>query len=132
MAQALTEFVKQHVEGAKPAIRFDRQENPQGFDSVLITDGKQEWWSGECGGFEVAEIYSQLAERIREKEKRLPTYTANLGNGARVWLLLHSGVTVARSMCIPFGIEGWIFPHQFERVFWFTALDGKFTEIRKA
>jgi hypothetical protein len=34
-------------------------------------------------------------------------------------------------MPIPHGIEGWLVPFQFDRVFWFTSLDRQFVEIQK-
>jgi hypothetical protein len=73
--------------------------------------------------------HTQLAARISSKDKLVPTYRANLPTGAHVWLLLYSGVTLARSMMIPHGIEEWKFPFRFDRVFWFTALVGQFAEI---
>jgi hypothetical protein len=78
------------------------------------------------------DIRPQLAARISSKDKLVPTYRANLPVGARVWLLHYTGVTVARSMMIPHGIEEWKFSFRFDRVFWFTALEGQFAEIQRA
>jgi hypothetical protein len=60
----------------------------------------------------------------------VPTYRSNLPTGAQVWLLLYTGVTVARSMMIPYGAEEWAIPFQFDRVFWFTSLERNFLEIK--
>jgi hypothetical protein len=35
-------------------------------------------------------------------------------------------------MMIPHGIEEWEFSFEFDRVFWFTALEGQFAEIQRA
>jgi hypothetical protein len=61
----------------------------------------------------------------------VPTYRSNLGDNARVWLLLYSGVTVARSMAIPPCAQEWKFPFAFDRVFWFASLEKKLVEIQR-
>ncbi|MGD0522741.1 MAG: hypothetical protein ABSA48_15900, partial [Terracidiphilus sp.] len=68
---------------------------------------------------------------ISEKDKLVRTYRKNLPDGAQMWLLLHTGVTVARSMPIPHDIETWDIPFTFDRVFWFTSLERQFAEIRR-
>jgi hypothetical protein len=35
-------------------------------------------------------------------------------------------------MMIPHGVEEWRFSFRFDRVFWFTALEGQFAEIQRA
>lgn len=72
---------------------------------------------------------SQVEARILAKDKLVQTYRSNLPDGAELWLLLYTGVTVARSMPIPHGIEVWRIPFRFDRVFWFTSLEGQFVEI---
>jgi hypothetical protein len=134
MAHALTEFVQANVHRANPAVISKRDEGaPKGFDSVLIVadSNPQDWWSGEGGGVSLDDIEPQVAARIAAKDERVPTYRSNLPDRAHLWLLLYTGVTVARSMPIPHGIEKWRIPFRFDRVFWFTALEGRFAEIQR-
>ena len=132
LARALTDFVKANVHRANPFVSLYRPETPDGFDSIVISPESRDWWCGEGGGYSLNDIRPQLTARISNKDKLVPTYRANLPTGARVWLLLYSGVTVARSMMIPHGIETWKFPFHFDRVFWFTLLEGQFAEIQRA
>lgn len=132
LANFLSEFVKANVHCANPAVIFNRESAPEGFDSVLIVaDHPGEWWSGECGGIDLAEVRPQVEARIAAKDNFVETYRSNLPVGAELWLLLYTGVTVARSIPMPCGIEAWQIPFRFDRVFWFTALERQFTEIRK-
>lgn len=132
MARALTEFVQANVHRANPFVGCYRRETPDGFDFVGITNEFRDWSSGEGGSYTLDDIRPQLAARISDKDELVPTYRANLPAGASVWLLVYSGVTVARSMMIPHGIEEWKFPFRFDRVFWFTLLEGQFAEIQRA
>jgi hypothetical protein len=132
LAVALTEFVRANVHRANPFVSLYRPETPDGFDSVVISPESRDWWCGEGGGYSLDDIRPQLAARISSKDKLVGTYRVNLPAGARVWLLLYTGVTVARSMMIPHGIEEWEFSFEFDRVFWFTALEGQFAEIQRA
>jgi hypothetical protein len=131
LAQALTEFVRANVHRANPAVIFMRKEAPEGFDSVCIVTRPtpDAWWSGEGGGFTLADIRQQVETRILAKDQFIQTYRSNLPDGAQLWLLLHTGVTVPRSMSIPYGIETWRVPFRFDRVFWFASLEGQFAEI---
>jgi len=121
------------MDRANPAVVFKHDDAPDGFDSVLIvTESKpRDWWGGECGGITLDAIRPQVEARIRAKDQLVATYRSNLPHGGEVWLLLYSGVTIARSMSIPHGIEEWRIPFTFDRVFWFTALDKQFAEIRR-
>jgi hypothetical protein len=132
MAKSLLEFVRAKAHLADPFVAS--YDVPDGFSSIVISSRTEvdEWWSGECGGFTVDDIRSQLADRISEKNKRLPAYRKNLPNSSRVWLLIYSLVTVSRSMSIPYGIEQWRFPFEFDRIFWFAVLEHNFVEIQKA
>jgi hypothetical protein len=132
MAGALSGFVKANVHRANNFVSFGSRETPQGFDSITISNESRDWWSGEAGSYTFDDIRPQLAARISGKDKKVPTYRANLPAGARVWLLLYCGVGVARSMMVPHGIETWNFPFRFDRVFWFTCLEGQFAEIQRA
>jgi hypothetical protein len=133
MAYALAEFVKAEVHRATPAVTFMHKDAPDGYDSVCIVAelNPAGWWSGECGGIALGDIRPQVEARISEKDKLVQTYHTNLPDGAQVWLLLYTGVTVARSMPIPHDIETWHIPFTFDRVFWFTPLECQFAEIRR-
>jgi hypothetical protein len=132
MARILAKFVKANVYRASPFVALNRPETPDGFDSIVISAERIAWWCGEGGGYTVDDIRRQLVARIHEKDQLVPTYRANLLAGGRVWLLLHSGVTVARSMMIPYGIATWEFSFRFDRVFWFAALEGQFAELQRS
>lgn len=132
MARALADLVAGNAHRANPFVSVKRDKLPDGFSSVTINSLlAADWWSGEAGGYNVlTDTRSQLTERISSKDKLVPTYQANLGDNARVWLLLYSGVTVARSMVIPACAQEWKFPFSFDRVFWFASLENEFVEIQ--
>ena len=134
MADVLAGFVKAEFHRATPAVTFMRKDAPDGFDSVVIVaePNPTDWWSGEGGGITLAEIRPQVEVCISAKDKLVQTYRSRLPDGAQLWLLLYSGVTVARSMPIPHGIESWRIPFTFDRVFWFASLEGQFAEIRRS
>jgi hypothetical protein len=127
----LVEAVKQHRHRANPAVVLKGTELPSGFDHILITDESSEWWCGEAGGIHLSEIYPELAAKIAAKNPLVPRYRANLPAGAKLWLLLFSRVTVARSVPIPAGIEKWTFPFDFDRVFWFACLENRVVEFQR-
>jgi hypothetical protein len=143
MARALADLVAENAHHANPFVslrtgwrdelRLEWYELPEGFSSIVIDSQLAgDWWHGEVGGYNVlTDTRSQLAERIRSKDKLVPTYRANLGKNACVWLLLYSGVTVARSMMIPACAQEWKFPFSFDRVFWFASLENEFVEIQR-
>jgi hypothetical protein len=131
IAHALSEFVQANVHRANPIATLMHKNAPDGFDSVVIVaeSSPAAWWSGEVGGCTLADIRPQVEARILDKDKLIQTYRSNLPDGAELWLLLHTGVTVAQSMPIPHGIETWRIPFRFDRVFWFTSLECQFAEI---
>jgi len=131
LARTLAEFVRANVHLANPFVSLYRRATPDGFDSIVISAGSRDWWCGEGGSYSLDDIRPQLAARLADKNKRVPTYRANLPIGAHVWLLLYTGVTVARSMMIPHGIEEWSFPFEFDRVYWFTAENGQFAMMQR-
>lgn len=131
MARSLTECVRANVHQANPFVSLYRPETPDGFDSIVISSESRDWWCGEGGSYRFEDIQPAVAARIIEKDKLVPTYRANLPQCAKVWLLLHTGVTVARSMMIPHGVETWRIPFRFDRVFWFTLLERQFVEIQR-
>lgn len=132
IAQTLVDFVKENVHRANPVIALSGNEVPHGFGAMSITAGPGDWWCGESGGTNLNEIPRQLASRILAKNKLLPTYRTNLPRDARVWLLLYSRPTVARSIPVPFGIERMGFQFDFDRVFWFASLENQVVEIQRA
>lgn len=132
LSRTLVDFVKVNVHRAKPFVSSYRPETPDGFDSVFIRAESRGWCCGEAGGYSLGDIRPQLAARIRHKDKLVSTYRAHLPESAKVWLLLFTGVTVARCMRIPPGIEEWKFPFRFDRVFWYTDSEKQFTEIQRA
>jgi hypothetical protein len=132
LASTLAQFVHANIRETFPAANFAAHQAPQGFDWVhLDTQLCPNAWSiGEAGGITISDIRPVVEARIAAKDKFAETYRANLPKGAPVWLLLYTSVTVARSMPIPFGAEEWRIPSQFDKVFWFTALENQFVEIR--
>lgn len=136
MIDALTQFVKANHHRANPVVTFMRNDTqtPEGFDAITIIaeSGRGDWWSGEGGGYQLSDVRPQVEARIRAKDKLVPTYRSNLPTGAQLWLLLYTGVTVPRSMMIPHGAEEWTIPFQFDRVFWFVALERQYVEIRRS
>src|SRR5579864_938537 len=112
----LVEAVQAHRHRANPAVVLKGEELPEGFDHILITNGSAEWCCGEGGGIHLSEIYPEIAAKIAAKNPLVPKYRANLRSGAKLWLLLFSRVTVARSVPIPAGIEEWKFAFDFDRV----------------
>lgn len=141
MARSLADSVAENAHRANPFVslkpkwnelKLERDELPDGFSSIVIDSQLTgDWWHGEVGGYNVlTDTRSQLTERISSKEKLVLTYRANLGDNARVWLLLYSNVTVARSMMIPPCAQEWRFPSSFDRAFWFASLENEFVEIQ--
>ena len=142
MARELADLVAENAHQANPFVslntgwdelRLEWYELPDGFSSVTINSlSSEDWASGEVGGYNVlTDTRSQLSERICSKDKLAPTYRANLGNNAGVWLLLYTSVMVARSMVIPACAQEWKFPFSFDRVFWFASLENEFVEIQR-
>jgi len=133
MAQRLACFVKSHCSEATPVATFTRRDKlPEGFGVISIDSNPGPWWGGESVGNTLEGIYQQLAARIAAKNKLVPTYRKNLPPGTEVWLLLYSTAAVSRSIPVPRGIDEWEFHFDFDRVYWFSCLEGQFVEIRRA
>jgi hypothetical protein len=133
LASALSEFVRRNVDRAIPFVSFAYRDAPDGFDSVVIAAESipRSWRSGEVGGISVGDIRPQVEMQIAAKDKLVDRYRSNLPRDAELWLLLYTGITVSRSMPIPYGIETWGISFQFDRVFWFTSLECEIVEIQK-
>jgi len=133
LAQSLVDIIIANYEKAQPAWSQSGRALPDEFQHVLIIrDDDPWWWSPTAGGISLSQIPKHLASCIAAKEEKLPAYRRNLPFGAEVWLLLHSGVTVARSVEIPHGINEWRFPFEFDRVFWLSFLGPELVEIHRA
>jgi hypothetical protein len=133
LTRSLVDIVVANYEKAQPAWSQRGRALPDDFQHVLIVrDDDPWWWSPTVGGISMSQIPMHLVSCIAAKEARLPAYRQNLSGGAEVWLLLHSGVTVARSVEMPHGINEWRFPFEFDRVFWLSFLGPEFVEIHRA
>jgi hypothetical protein len=131
MARVLAEFVSSRQHLASPVATF-YEGFPALFFSVTIESDRQPpWTSSECCGFTVDDVYAQLALRIREKDKLLPTYRQNVPD-TPMWLLIYTTFGVSRSMSMPHGIEQWKQPFGFDRVLFYSCLDGAVEEILPA
>jgi hypothetical protein len=133
LTQSLVDVVVTNYEKAQPAWSQSGRALPDDFQHILIDrDGKPSWWSPTAGGISLPQIPMHLSSCIAAKDVKLPEYRRNLPDGAEVWLLLHSGVTVARSVEVLHGVNEWRFPFEFDRVFWFSFLGPEFVEIHRA
>ncbi len=129
LAKTVAEFVKSKADQATPFAAFYQFDAPEEFVAITIMAERAPWFNSESGVVRFSEIQPQVADRISAKNKLVRTYRANLPEGAQVWLLLYTAVTVPRSMPIPYGVENWKFPFDFDRVFWFASLERNFVEI---
>jgi len=132
MGDELASFVKAHCHDAAPVKTFGRVCGiPDGFGVVTIDAGPGSWEAWQSVGVTLGGIYTQLANRIADKDALLSTYRANLPN-TPIWLLLHSCWEVARSVSMPYGIGEWRHPFGFDRVFFHAALSECVEEIYRA
>jgi hypothetical protein len=132
MARSLANFVRINRHRANPVVALTRMEVPDGFGPMSITAESDDWFAGESGGINLAEIPEILVSRISAKNKLVPKYRSNLPKDASVWLLLHSGVAISRTVPIPYGINELRFEFDFDRVFWLDCLHNKFVELLKS
>ena len=72
-----------------------------------------------------------LLTELQKKNKKVSTYRKCLPCGALVWLLLYTRPGVSRSVPIPYGIDEWRFPFDFERVFWLILEERRVVEIQQ-
>jgi hypothetical protein len=130
MARELVDFVRAHSHEAAPVATYERRDHlPRGFGVVSIAAGKKPWFSGDSASPTVTGIYNELSLRIGRKNARLAEYRRNLP-GVSIWLLLYSGAAVSNGIEIPHGIDHWQPPFDFDRVFLYSALNGRAVEIR--
>jgi hypothetical protein len=132
MACELVDFVRAHSHEAAPVATYQRRDRlPRGFGIVSIAASAGPWFSGDSRSLTAAGIYDELSHRIAEKNERLPTYRHNLP-ATSIWLLLYSGAAISNGIEIPYGIEEWHPPYDFDRVFLYSTLHGRVVEICKA
>jgi hypothetical protein len=132
MARELVAFVSAHAHEAKQVALFDRRDQlPEGYGVINIVAEPGRWDAGGSGSFTVDHIYGELTERITAKNALVPAYRRNLP-GSQIWLLLYCGAAVSDGIQIPYGIEQWSTPFDFDCVFFFSALSGSVVEIGKA
>jgi hypothetical protein len=131
MARSLAEFVRLNVHRAKSIENFGPFQLPEGFGHMSIAAETGNWWTGEGGNVNLADISDSLRTAINAKNTRIDDYRKNLAPGAQVWLLLYTSASVSRGLPIPHGIDAWGFHFDFHRVFWFACLEDRFVEIQK-
>ena len=131
MAKSLADFVRSKASQARPVISFQSPAAPDGFDFVRIQSWRGDWGCGECAGYTTEKIQEALSRRISEKNKRLPEYRENLGEGSKVWLLLYSTGAVSRGMELVSSIDTWRFKFDFEAVYWLDWTD-RWVKIQRA
>jgi hypothetical protein len=132
MARKLFQYVKENLPLITGFVYLSGSAVPEGLGSITITSVGGEWDYSQCSGIVLDSIRPQIASRITAKNELLPKYLSNLSESAAVWLLLYSRPNVSRSVPIPYGIDQWKFPFEFDRVFWFVILGNEVVEIQRA
>ena len=132
MARGLAEFVAKHRDQATPVETFSRRADlPAGFGVITIcATYDRPWYGNESMNLTIEGIYEQLWQRIKEKNELVQTYRDHLPNSP-IHLLIYSCMEVARGVPITHGMDGWTFPFDFDRVFFFASLDSAVVEIRR-
>ncbi len=128
LARSLCDYVKINLNRAKS----DRTEIPSGFSTIVIISGAGDWWHDECVTYTVDDIRQQFAERIAEKNKKIPKYRECLSPCTQIWLLLYTRSGVTRYVPIPRQIQEWRFSFDFEKIFWFVFEENRIIEILRA
>lgn len=129
MGYELANFVEAHCSEATPTKTFVRLHGiPDGFGVVSIHAGPGSWFAPQSTGYTSDGIYSQVANRIADKDALLSTYRANLKN-APIWLLLFS--CFGRGVSMPHGIREWRYPFGFDRVFFYAEQSKCVEEIHR-
>lgn len=131
MAQLLSDYVKANRQSAGLGHTAERPPLPEGFTSISVFEDVGEWWSDECVSYAMDDIHEQIADRIAEKNKNVPTYRVRLPMGAEIWLLIYTGVGVTRSVPVPHGIEQWKVPFDFDKVLWFVFEEDRVIELQR-
>jgi hypothetical protein len=129
MARELVQFVIAHRPASDRVATFTRMNGiPDGFGvvSIVAEDGK--WYAGGRNSLTLSGLEAAFAERIAEKNKRVPVYQRNLP-GVPIWLLLYSGAGLPGGIEMFVGIERSPVAFDFDRVFFYSALAGRVMEI---
>jgi hypothetical protein len=129
LTRELVQFVLSHRPTVGRAVTFGRLEIPDGFGVISIATEDGNWWGDRRNGFTLAGLQAAFAERITDKSQRLAAYRKNLP-GAPIWLLLFSGVGLPGGIESFVGMEKSSVAFDFDRVFFYSALAGRVTEIR--
>jgi hypothetical protein len=131
MAESLARFVKDRFMPGVSTMNFERlAELPTGFSALAVWLRTDPWFSGEGGGLTALER-EYLGQSIQKKNKLLSVYRKNAPNFP-IWLLIASGSTIARGVPVPAGFEDWEFEFDFDKVLFFSGMDNKVWEIRRA
>jgi hypothetical protein len=129
VAYALVDCVIAHRD-REDVVTLAGQQVPEGISRIVFwRDQQSRWLNVEHGTVSVSQVFDQIRDRITAKNRLVPIYCANLPPGSQIWLLLWSTATVSRGLPIPYGLDKWIVPFGFERVFFFSWLDAKIIEL---
>jgi hypothetical protein len=134
LTDVLADVVAKNYRKATPTWSLAGPALHEDFGQITITtdlSGPGRWWSNTGGGISVSQISVELASRIAAKNALLPTYRANLPEGAEVWLLLYSLPSVSRSVPMVYAMNDWAFSFEFDRVFWYACIENQVAEIRR-
>ena len=134
LTDVLTDVVAKNYHKATPTLSLAGPALHEDFGQITLSTGLSgpgQWWSNTGGGISVSQISVELASRIAAKNALLPTYRANLPEGAEVWLLLYSLASVSRSVPMVHAMNEWAFSFEFERVFWYACIENQVVEVRR-
>ncbi len=122
MAVELVEYVKLQLRRTKKSIFTKLDRVPEGFGLIQIDRrGGKEWNCGRTYHSDYGRIFAAFASLVSAKNSLVEKYRANLP-GSEIWLLVYSGVQVARSVSIPAGADKWVVSTAFDKVLFFSSL----------
>ena len=122
MAVELVEYVKLQLRRTKKSIFTKLDRVPEGFGIIQIDRrGGKEWNCGRTHHGDYSKIFAAFASLVSTKNSLVQRYRTNLP-GSEIWLLVYSGVQVARSVSIPAGADKWVVPTAFDKVLFFSSL----------
>jgi hypothetical protein len=121
MALELVEFVKLHLPSAEKGMVMMQRGLPEGFGTIQIDRRGDKWTCGRAHHGDYSKIFEAFASLVSTKNSLVEKYHANLP-GSEIWLLVYSGVQVARSVSIPAGADEWVVSTTFDKVLFFSSL----------
>lgn len=121
MALELVKFVKLHLPRAENGTVMMQHGLPEGFGTIQIDRGGRNWTCGRTHHGDYSKIFEAFASLVSAKNSLVQKYRANLP-ASEIWLLVYSGVQVARSVSIPAGADKWVVPTTFDKVLFFSSL----------